>query len=179
MLTVSDWIQTAAILAGFSGILLQHHLEKRKAERDSAAALTAHRRALIELLNAALFVSENTTADLALGEAQRSIGSYVRAVVTVHSRLVPYRDLARTFDIATLADATLWSRWAYFRQILEVAVSHLEEERAWLKTIPNSQSTIGPERFSELDTLLSRLSESIRAITDERQSKMILQTTPS
>lgn len=163
-----DWAQAIiaglAILAGFGGIIFQHHLEGRKARRDQKESLVSRRRELLNLVQAALYVAGRTRSELEEKSGVMSYAFYNECIVTVYARLLPYRDFARAFDVTTIADAALWAKWAYFRQILEVTSVHLDSEMQWIRGIANKGSVAGEEKFAELDTLLVRLIEAGEAI---------------
>lgn len=167
-MTLADWVQAfvagIAILAGFAGIIFQHHLESKKAKAEQRDAIEARRRELMNLVEAALYVAHNTRSELKEKSGVMSYAFYNECIVTVYARLLPYRDFARAFDVTTIADAPLWAKWAYFRQILEVTNVHLDSEMQWLRGVANKGSGAGEEKFEQLDNLLVRLIEAGTAI---------------
>lgn len=167
-MTVADWVQAAvagiAILAGFAGIIFQHHLEAKKAKAEQREAIEARRRELISLVEAALYVARNTRSELKEKSGVMSYAFYNECIVAVFARLLPYRDFARAFDVTTIADAPLWAKWAYLRQILEVTSVHLDSEMKWVSGIANKGSVAGDPKFEELDNLLVRFIEAGEAI---------------
>ena len=164
----ADWAQAIiaglAILAGFGGIMFQHYLEGRKAQRDQRELLAGRRRELLSLVEAALYVAKATRSELKEKSGVMSHAFYNECIVTVFARLLPYRDFAKAFDVTTIADAPLWAKWAYFRQILEVTNVHLDAEIQWMRGVANKGSVAGEEKFEELDNLLVRLIEAGHAI---------------